>query len=198
MSAELSYVHGASAAPLIGETVGAQFDHVARRWGDRPALVVREQGVRWSYADLQREVDAFATGLLALGLNTGDRVGIWSPNSAERLVTQLATAKAGLILVNINPAYRTHELEYALNQVGCRALDALYGIGPVTAVAIWAELGDAGRFSSARFAVRHAGLEPRELERAALVFGTGTGGAGITEQYFRRWVKEEQPPASMR
>ena len=122
MSMELSYVHGASAVPLIGETVGVHFDRVALRWGDRPALIVREQGVRWTYADLKREVDAFAAGLLALGLEPGDRVGIWSPNNAEWVVTQFGTAKAGLILVNINPAYRTHELEYALNKVGCRAL----------------------------------------------------------------------------
>ena len=83
---------------------------------------MREQDVRWTYAELDAEVDAFAAGLLALGLEPGDRVGIWSPNNAEWVVTQFATAKAGLILVNINPAYRTHELDYALNKVGCRAL----------------------------------------------------------------------------
>ena len=112
----LSYVHGASDVPLLGETVGAHFDRAAALWPDRRALIVREQGVRWSYAELQAQVDAFAAGLLALGLEPGDRVGIWSPNNAEWVVTQFATAKAGLILVNINPAYRTHEL----NKVGCR------------------------------------------------------------------------------
>lgn len=122
MSEKLSYVHGTSAVPLIGETIGAHFDGAAARWPYRPALIVREQGIRWSYAELKAEVDAFAAGLLALGLEPGDRVGIWSPNNAEWVVTQLATAKAGLILVNINPAYRTHELDYALNKVGCRAL----------------------------------------------------------------------------
>ncbi len=122
MTVQQSYVHGASAVPLVGETVGAHFDRAVARWGDRPALIVREAGLRWTYAELQREVDAFAAGLLALGLEPGDRVGIWSPNNAEWVVTQLATAKAGLILVNINPAYRTHELEFALNKVGCRAL----------------------------------------------------------------------------
>jgi fatty-acyl-CoA synthase len=112
MSGEpMSYVHGASDVPLIGETVGAHFDRVAARWPERTALVVREQGVRWSYAELKERVDAFAAGLLALGLEPGDRVGIWSPNNAEWLVTQFGTAKAGLVLVNINPAYRTHELE---------------------------------------------------------------------------------------
>ena len=120
--AALSYVHGASNVPLIGETIGAHFDRTVARWGDRPALIVRQQGVRWSYRELGEKVDAFAAGLLALGLQPGDRVGIWSPNNAEWVVTQFATAKAGLILVNINPAYRLAELEYALNKVGCRAL----------------------------------------------------------------------------
>ena len=122
MTDRLSYVHGASGVPLLGETVGAHFARSAARWADRTALVVREQNVRWSYAELDARVDAFAAGLLALGLEPGDRVGIWSPNNAEWVVTQFATAKAGLILVNINPAYRTHELDYALNKVGCRAL----------------------------------------------------------------------------
>jgi fatty-acyl-CoA synthase len=117
-----SYVHGTSSTPLIGATLGAFFDDAAARWADRDALVVRHQGVRWSYADLKEHVDALAAGLLALGLAPGDRVGIWSPNNSEWVVTQFATAKAGLILVNINPAYRTYELEYALNKVGCKAL----------------------------------------------------------------------------
>ena len=101
-----SYVHGASSVPLIGETLGVHFDKVAARWADRDALIARQQSVRWSYGELKAKVDAFAAGLLALGLNPGDRVGIWSPNNAEWVITQFATAKAGLILVNINPAYR--------------------------------------------------------------------------------------------
>src|SRR6266481_6414470 len=117
-----SYVHGASATPLIGDTIGVHFDRAVARWPEADALVVRHQGIRWTYSDLQREVDALAAGLLALGLERGDRVGIWSPNNAEWVVTQFATAKAGLILVNINPAYRLAELEYALNKVECRAL----------------------------------------------------------------------------
>lgn len=118
----LSYVSGPSSQPLIGETIGHHFQRSVQRWGQRPALVVRQQGVRWTYAELGARVDALAAGLLALGLEPGDRVAIWSPNNAEWLVTQFATAKAGLILVNINPAYRLSELEYALNKVGCRAL----------------------------------------------------------------------------
>ena len=117
-----SYVHGASATPLIGATIGTRFDQAVERWLEREALVVRHQGIRWRYRELKREVDAFAAGLLALGLEPGDRVGIWSPNNAEWVVTQFATAKAGLVLVTINPAYRLSKLEYALNKVGCKAL----------------------------------------------------------------------------
>ena len=117
-----SYTQGASAVPLIGETIGVHFQKAARRWADCPALIVRHQSVRWTYRELNERVDAFAAGLLALGLSPGDRVGIWSPNNSEWVITQFATAKAGLILVNINPAYRTFELDYALNKVGCKAL----------------------------------------------------------------------------
>ena len=120
--AELSYVHGASMVPLLGETIGAAFDRTVERFSDRPALVVRSQGVRLTWHEFAAEVEAVAAGLLALGLEPGDRVGIWSPNNAEWVLTQFATAKAGLVLVNINPAYRLTELEYALNKVGCRAL----------------------------------------------------------------------------
>jgi fatty-acyl-CoA synthase len=122
MPLEQSYVHGASSTPLIGETIGVHLDRIAARFPDRPCLVVRDQGVRLTYREFADRVDAVAAGLLALGLHPGDRIGIWSPNNAEWVLTQFATAKAGLILVNINPAYRTHELEYALNKSGCKAL----------------------------------------------------------------------------
>jgi fatty-acyl-CoA synthase len=117
-----SYVSGATDVTLIGETIGAYFDKVVAQWPDHQALVVRHQGIRWTYRELQEQVDGFAAGLIALGLSPGDRLGIWSPNNSEWVVTQFAAAKAGLILVNINPAYRLSELEYALNKVGCRAL----------------------------------------------------------------------------
>jgi len=117
-----SYAHGASDQPMIGDTIGVCFDRTVARWGHRPGLIARQQGIRWTYAQLAERVEAFAAGLLALGLQPGDRVGIWSPNNAEWVVTQFATAKAGLILVNINPAYRLSEVEYALNKVGCKAL----------------------------------------------------------------------------
>jgi fatty-acyl-CoA synthase len=122
MTEALSYENGPSSAPLLGETIGAHFDRTVARWPDRPALIVRQQGKRWTWRELGERVDAFAAGLIALGLRPGERVGIWSPNNAEWVVTQFATAKAGLILVNINPAYRLAELEYALIKVGCRAL----------------------------------------------------------------------------
>ena len=117
-----SYAHGVSKKPLIGETLGVNFDLAVEQWGDREALIVRHQGIRWTYGELKQKVDLFAAGLLGLGLNPGDRIGIWSPNNSEWVVTQYATAKAGLILVNINPAYRVAELEYALNKAGCKAL----------------------------------------------------------------------------
>jgi fatty-acyl-CoA synthase len=118
----LSYVHGSSGPPLIGKTIGAFFDDVAARDGDELALIVRHQGVRWTYRQLKAEVDKVARGLVALGLEPGDRIGIWAPNRFEWTLTQFATAKAGLILVNINPAYRVSEAEYALNKVECKAL----------------------------------------------------------------------------
>ena len=117
-----SYVHGASDIPLVGDTIGEHFEAVVARWPDRQALVVRHQNIRWTYGELKERVDAFAAGLVALGLEPGDRIGIWSPNNAEWVVAQFATAQAGLILVNINPAYRLAELEYALNKVECRAI----------------------------------------------------------------------------
>jgi fatty-acyl-CoA synthase len=114
-----SYVHGASQLPLIGDTIGVHLDHIAARAPERPALIVRQQRTRWSYAEFQRRAEELAAGLIALGFKPGDRLGIWSPNNAEWVLLQFATAKAGIILVNINPAYRLHELEYALNTVGC-------------------------------------------------------------------------------
>jgi fatty-acyl-CoA synthase len=119
---QLSYVHGASPTPLIGATIGEFFDRTVAQVGERDALIVRHQQVRWSWRQLKQRVDDFAAGLLALGLEPGQRIGIWSPNNAEWVVAQFATAKAGLILVNINPAYRITELEYALNKAGCAAL----------------------------------------------------------------------------
>ena len=121
-ASELSYVHGSSEVALIGDTLGAFFDKIVARFGNGEALVVRHQGVRWTWAQLQRRVNDLAAGLMRLGLAPGERLGIWSQNNSEWLLIQLATAKAGLILVNINPAYRRTELQYALNLVKCKAL----------------------------------------------------------------------------
>jgi fatty-acyl-CoA synthase len=120
----LSYAHGVSGTPLLGETIGANLARTVAAHGGREALVVRHQGIRWTYAGLDEQVDRVARGLIALGLQRGDRVGIWSPNCAEWVLVQYASARAGVILVNVNPAYRTSELEYVLNQSGCRVLIA--------------------------------------------------------------------------
>ena len=117
-----SYVHGSGTAALIGETIGAYFDQVVARWPDSEALVSRHQGIRWTYRDLKTRVDAFAAGLVALGFVPGDRLGIWAPNRWEWTVTQFAAAKAGVVLVNVNPAYRLSEVEYALAKAGCKGL----------------------------------------------------------------------------
>ncbi|TAJ68623.1 MAG: AMP-binding protein [Phenylobacterium sp.] len=143
--AGLSYVHGASSKPLIGKTIGALFDETCAANPDRLALIVRHQDVRWTYAELKARVDAFAAGLIALGLNPGDRVGVWAPNCAEWTITQFATARAGLVLVNINPAYRLSEAEYALNKVGCRALVTAVRHKTSEYLAMVRELRDAGR-----------------------------------------------------
>jgi fatty-acyl-CoA synthase len=121
---DLSYAHGAVATPLLGETIGANFERTVARFPEAEAVVSRHQGIRFTYAELNEGVDRLARALMAAGLEPGDRLGIWSPNCVEWLMLQLATAKAGIVLVNINPAYRTSELEYALNQSGCRVLVA--------------------------------------------------------------------------
>ncbi|MHA6204820.1 AMP-binding protein [Dyella soli] len=151
-----SYVQGVSRQPLLGDTVGSLLDRIAAAHPERPALVVRTQDVRLNYRQFHAEVERVAAALVALGLRPGDRIGIWAPNRAEWVVLQFAAPKAGLILVNINPAYRLHELEFALNKVSCRALvlprrfktshylDLLLGLAP--------ELADCapGQLQSAR------------------------------------------------
>ena len=117
-----SYSCGASSEPIIYETIGNYLDLVASRYPDTEALVVCHQNVRWTYAEFNKKIDELAAGLLSIGITTGDRVGIWGLNSYEWVLTQMATAKIGAILVCINPAYRLYELEYALNKSGCRAL----------------------------------------------------------------------------
>ena len=119
-----SYSSGISETPLLGDTIGDNFDRTCAGHGGREALVESATGRRWTYAELKAEVEACALGMIAAGIGKGDRVGIWAPNCAEWMITQYATAKIGAILVNINPAYRLHELEYVLGQAGVRMLVA--------------------------------------------------------------------------
>jgi fatty-acyl-CoA synthase len=140
-TAELSYSSATSDTPLLGDTIGANFDRTVARFPGRLALVDVPAGLRYTYAELRDEVDALAYSLLQAGIAKGDRVGIWSPNRAEWTVTQYATAKIGAILVNINPAYRTSELEFVLNQSGCKLLIAAQRLKTSDYAAMIAEVG---------------------------------------------------------
>ena len=122
MSLTASLVRGTASPPLIEHTIGEALALAAARWGDGEALVSVEQDIRWTFADLLEQVDRFAAGLLALGLEPGERIGIWAPNCAEWTVTQFAAARAGLILVTINPAYRATEAAFTIAKAGLAAL----------------------------------------------------------------------------
>jgi fatty-acyl-CoA synthase len=124
MTTRMSYDHGPGDRPLLGETIGENFDRMATAHAGREALVDRSSGRRWTYAELHRDVLALAHGLLRLGIDQGDRVGIWAPNGPEWTLLQYATAEIGAILVPLNPAYRTSELAYVVNQAGIRLLVA--------------------------------------------------------------------------
>ena len=132
----LSYVNGTGQESLLGETIGANLDRTVARVPDAEALVSHHQGVRYTYAEFGEAVDRLAAGLLAAGLEPGDRAGVWGPNRAEWTLVQYATAKVGVILVNINPAYRTSELKYALGQFlttmtkGIPRLIRILNVGP--------------------------------------------------------------------
>ncbi|HEX5534533.1 MAG TPA: AMP-binding protein [Actinomycetales bacterium] len=117
-----SYTSATSSKPLIGQTIGDNFEATVARWGDREALVDCATHRRWTYNELDVEVDELALGLMEIGIQAGDRVGIWAPNCAEWVIVQYATAKMGAVLVNVNPAYRTHELSYVVKQSGMRLL----------------------------------------------------------------------------
>ena len=121
-SSGISYTNGTSDTPLLGITIGDIFDQTVARYPENEALVVHHQNIRYTYHQLKEQVDQCARGLIAMGLQKGDRIGIWSPNCVEWCITQFATSKLGAILVNINPSYRTHELSYALKHSGCRFL----------------------------------------------------------------------------
>jgi fatty-acyl-CoA synthase len=117
-----SYTSGTSDVPLLGDTIGRNLERTVASYGDHDAMVEVQTGRRWTYEEFNRDVDVVARGLMAAGIAKGDRVGIWAPNCAEWTIVQYATAKIGAVLVNINPAYRTHELAYALNQSGVKLL----------------------------------------------------------------------------
>ena len=136
-----SYSHGTFDTPLLGDTIGAHFERTAARFAERPALVSRQQDVRLTYAQLDAAIDAVAGGLLRAGIQPGDRVGIWAPNCAEWVLVQYATAKVGAILVNVNPAYRAHELEYVLRQSGMRLLFSASAFKTSDYAAMIAEVG---------------------------------------------------------
>jgi len=160
-----SYTSGSSDMPLLGITIGDMFDQTVARYGDNEALIVRHQSIRYTYRQLKAQVDRCARALMALGAQKGDRVGIWAPNCAEWTIVQLASAKIGAILVNVNPSYRLHEVEYALNQSGCAFLviapqfktsdytQMVYDLAPELASAEVAELR-AGRLPELRAVVR--------------------------------------------
>jgi fatty-acyl-CoA synthase len=164
-----SYAHGCGESPLLGETVGGVLDAAAERRPEQEALVVVDQGIRWSWRELRRRARAFAAGLIGIGLKPGERIGMLAPNRAEWLVAQFGSAYAGLILVNINPAYRLSELEYALNKVGCRALITETRFKSSDYLAMWRSL--APELSSAEPGSLHAIRVP-EL-RAVIQLGSG-------------------------
>jgi fatty-acyl-CoA synthase len=185
---------GPTDIPLLDETIGANLARTVAAHGGREALVARHQGVRWTYDELAARVAACAKGLIGLGLEVGDRVGLWSPNYAEWALLQYATAEIGVILVNINPAYRTHELQYALAQSGCRMLfaapsfktsDYVEMVEQVTpelpglerSIFFWDDDWDelvagAGHISDGDLAARSAGLAPGDAINIQYTSGT--------------------------
>lgn len=162
---EFSYAKGPTDQPLLDATIGQALEQAADKWSDNLALSSRHQGIRWSWAELNAEVNRVAWGLIVHGIGKGDRIGIWSPNCAEWTVLQFATAKIGAILVTINPAYRVSEVEYALNKVGC--------VGLVTAAS----------FKSSDYIGMLRELGPKRLPHLQLMVSLGS------EDYtgFRRW-----------
>ena len=173
-----SYAKGPVTTPLLTDTIGAALTEAAARWGDRLALVSMHQGIRMTWSQLDAEAERVACGLLDLGVAKGDRVGIWAPNCAEWAVIQFATAKIGAILVNINPAYRISEVEYALNKVGCSAL--------VTAA----------RFKTSDYIAMLRELGPERLPHLKLMVALGAE----RHEGFRAWddLRAEADPARLK
>ena len=139
---QLSYAAGDTSVPLLEQTIDANLRATVAAHGDREALVVRHQGIRWTYAELDARVDELARALVASGLDVGDRVGLWSPNRYEWVLVQFATARIGVMMVCINPAYRTHELEFAMNQSGCSMLLAAPSFKTSDYTTMWADVAE--------------------------------------------------------
>jgi fatty-acyl-CoA synthase len=176
-----SYVHGVGGKPLLSDTIGQALENAARVHGARMALVSRHQDIRWSYAELNARADALATGLLALGLEPGDRIGVWAPNCAEWTLTQFAAAKAGLVLVNINTAYRRAELEYALNKVGCRAIVLAWEHRGIPYREMLEELWRAGCLPKLEHAILVGGARERFLPLAQIAEGASAKRDALTD-----------------
>jgi fatty-acyl-CoA synthase len=170
-----SYYSAPSEKPLVYETIGACLERIATQFPDREALVVRHQGVRWTYTEYLREVDRLAGGLLALGIGKGDRVGIWAPNCAEWCLTQFATARIGAILVCINPAYRVFELEFALNKAGCVALVTAQQYRSSYYAGMLAELTAAGKLPHLTHMIAIGDTAPPGMRRFSDVCKMGEG-----------------------
>ena len=170
---EPSYASGTSTTPLLGDTIGDNLDRTIAAYPDREALVSVHQDLRYTYSQFGEAVDRCARALIAAGIEAGDRVGIWSPNCAEWALVQYATAKAGIILVNINPAYRTSELAYVLKQSGCKMLVAATAFKTSDYVQMVDDVrGDcegprAGRVHRPRLGGVHRGRRARGARRAA-------------------------------
>ncbi len=167
MLSSLSYAHGTSSTPLLGETLGENLRRTVKRFGDREALVVRTQGYRATYRELWDVVGRAARGLMALGVAKGDRVGLWSPNRWEWVVLQYATARAGAVLVNLNPAYKTAEIAYALRQSKTSVLfiAAKFRLNDYVAMTV---TGKVQKFRMREMAVAELGLEQVSRQRVAL------------------------------
>jgi fatty-acyl-CoA synthase len=171
-----SYASGTADLPLLGETIGGNLARTAARFGSREALVDVPSGRRWTYAELTAEVDAVARGLLALDVAKGDRVGIWAPNCPEWVLVQYATASIGAVLVNINPAYRTHELSYVLRQSGISVLVTAEAFKTSDYVGMVAEVqGDCP-------ALREVVVIGRSSWDAMVASGVGVGAAALSER----------------
>jgi fatty-acyl-CoA synthase len=177
-----SYAAGETTPPLLEQTIGDHFESVVARHGDREALVEVASGRRWTYAELDADVNALARGLMAAGVAKGDRVGIWAPNCAEWTLVQYATAKIGAIVVNVNPAYRTHELAYALNQSGLKLLVS----------------AETFKSSDYRAMVEEVSSDTHALERTVYI-GTPdwdelvAGGAAVGEEALRERMRALDP-----